>query len=183
MPCTTDFWVRRPPACEHMKRDVELGLGTPAQSGQQSPLFQCCAALVTTQPASMALSVAQPVCLLHGHLAVCSVCTDRSRQDGPSVWTSQGSTNTRTRHHGRQGWSVSVSLFFLGCAGTSLLRAGFLSGGEQWAHCSAWASRCGGLSCCRAQALGSGALVSYRLSSSGSRALEHGLSSCGTWAL
>ena len=37
MPCTADFWVRRPPACEHMKRDVELGLGIPAHSGQQSP--------------------------------------------------------------------------------------------------------------------------------------------------
>lgn len=30
-----------------------------------------------------------------------------------------------------RGWSVSVSLFFLLCAGTSLLRAGFRSGGEQ----------------------------------------------------
>ena len=30
-----------------------------------------------------------------------------------------------------KGWSVSVSLFLLLCAGTLLLRAGFLSGGEQ----------------------------------------------------
>lgn len=131
MPCTADFWVRRPPACEHMKRDAELGLGIPAHSGQQSPLFQRWAALVTTQPASLALSAARPPCLLHRHLAICSVCTDRSRQGGPSVWTSQGSTKTQTRHHGRQGWSVSVSLFLLLCAGTLLLRAGFLSDGEQ----------------------------------------------------
>ena len=46
------------------------------------------------------------------------------------------------------------------------------------------ASHCGGFSCCRAQALGAWAsvVVARGLSSSGSRALEHRLSSCGTWA-
>ena len=47
-------------------------------------------------------------------------------------------------------------LFIFGCVGSSLLRTGFL---QLWRvgatlHCGAWASHCGGLSCCRAQALG-----------------------------
>ena len=42
---------------------------------------------------------------------------------------------------------------------------------------SAWASHCDGFSCCRALALGS-----LGFSSCGSQVLEHGLSSCSTWA-
>ena len=183
MPCTADFWVRRPPACEHMKRDVELGLGIPAHSGQQSPSSSagqpwsprnplpwpcqwpswCVYSMGTWPFAQSALTTPGKMALQSGHL-----------RDPPKH--RPGITEG-------EGGRFLFHFFFLGCAGTSLLRAGFLSGGEQWAHCGAWASRCGGLSCCRAQALGSGALVSHRLSSSGSQALEHGLSSCGTQAL
>ena len=51
-------------------------------------------------------------------------------------------------------------------------------------HCGAWASHCGGLSCCGAQAPGVQAslVVACRLSSCGSRDLEHRLSSCGARA-
>ena len=47
--------------------------------------------------------------------------------------------------------------------------------------CGAWASYCGGFSCCRARALGTRAsvVVAHRLSSCCSGALEHRLSSCG----
>ena len=50
--------------------------------------------------------------------------------------------------------------------------------------CSAWASHCGGFSCCRARALGTQAsvVVARGLSSCGSRALERRLSSCGARA-
>ena len=52
-------------------------------------------------------------------------------------------------------------------------------------RCCAWASHCGGFSCCRARALGTQASVvaACRLGSCGSRALECRLSSCGSWAL
>ena len=61
-------------------------------------------------------------------------------------------------------------LFIFGCVGSSLLYVAF--------------SSCGGFSCCRAWALGARASVvaARRLSSCGSRALEHGLSSCGAQA-
>ena len=51
-------------------------------------------------------------------------------------------------------------------------------------RCGAWASHCGGFSCCRAQALGMQAsvVVAHRLSSCGSWVLELRLSSCGAWA-
>ena len=51
-------------------------------------------------------------------------------------------------------------------------------------HCTARASHCGGFSCCRARALGARAsvVVACGLSSCGSRALEHRLSSCGARA-
>ena len=46
--------------------------------------------------------------------------------------------------------------FIFGCAGSSLLRVGFLS--LQWVgatlHGGAWASHCSGFSCCGAQAIG-----------------------------
>ena len=173
MPRTADFWVLRPPACKPMKRYVELGLGIPARSGQQSPLLQCWAALVTPQPAALALSAAQPVCLLHGHLAVCSACTDHSRQEGPSVWTSQGSTRAQTRHHGRQG-VVSFCFTFFSWLCWNLVAMHRLSlvavsRGDSSLQCvgfSVWWSLL-----CRAQALGSGALIPHRLSS------------CCSWAL
>ena len=51
-------------------------------------------------------------------------------------------------------------------------------------HCGEWAFHGGGFSCCRAWALGMWAsvVVSCRLSSCGSLALEHRLSNCGAWA-
>ena len=51
-------------------------------------------------------------------------------------------------------------------------------------RCGARASYCGGFSCCRARALGTRASVvmAHGLSSCGSRALEHRLSSWGSWA-
>ena len=75
---------------------------------------------------------------------------------------------------------------FLGCVGSSLLRAGFLQLRQAGAtlHCGARASHCGGFSCCGAQALGTRAsvVVARGLSSCGSQALEHRVSSCGAWA-
>ena len=77
-------------------------------------------------------------------------------------------------------------LFIFGCIGSSLLCAGFL---QLWRVgttlcCSALASRCGGLSCCGAWALGAQAsvVVARRLSSCGLQALEHKLSSCSARA-
>ena len=54
-----------------------------------------------------------------------------------------------------------------------------------FSNCSAWASCCSGLSCCGAQVLGECASVAVAggLSSWGSHAIEHGLSSCGTRGL
>ena len=51
-------------------------------------------------------------------------------------------------------------------------------------HCGAQASPHGGLSCCRAWALGTWAsvVVAHGLSSCGSQALQHKLSSCGAQA-
>ena len=50
--------------------------------------------------------------------------------------------------------------------------------------CGAWASHCGGFSCCRAWPLGAWAsvVVAHGLSSCGSNTLESGLSSCGARA-
>ena len=67
-----------------------------------------------------------------------------------------------------------------------MLHAGFLQLWQVGAtvRCGVWASHCSGFSCCGAQALGAQASVvaAHWLSSRGSRALEHKLSSCGTWA-
>ena len=51
-------------------------------------------------------------------------------------------------------------------------------------RCYAWASHCGGFSCCGAQALGAWAsvVVAHGLSICGLWALERRLSSCGTRA-
>ena len=49
-----------------------------------------------------------------------------------------------------------LNYFIVGCIGSSLLHVGFLL--LRWAgatlHCGAWASHCGGFSCCGARALG-----------------------------
>ena len=45
-------------------------------------------------------------------------------------------------------------LFIFGCTGSFLLHIGFLL-----FSCRAWASHCGGFSCCRAWALGPGSVV------------------------
>ena len=76
--------------------------------------------------------------------------------------------------------------FFFGCAGSSLLHAGFLYLWRAGAtlRCGAWASHCDGFSWCGAQALGMRASVvaARGLSSCGLWALEHRLSSCGARA-
>ena len=65
-----------------------------------------------------------------------------------------------------------------------MLHAGFLYLRRVGAslRCGARASHCGGFSCCEAWALGTRAsvVVARGLSSCGSRALQHRLSSCGT---
>ena len=75
---------------------------------------------------------------------------------------------------------------FLAVLGPHCCSLAFSSCGERGLlyRCGAWASHCGGFSCCGAQALGTWAsVVSARgLSSCGSQALEHRLSSCGAWA-
>ena len=85
-------------------------------------------------------------------------------------------------------------LFIFGCVGSSLLRACFLQLRRAGAtlRCSAWASHCGGFSCCGARALGMRASVVVArgrpqlwlagIRSCGSRALERRLSSCGARA-
>ena len=77
-------------------------------------------------------------------------------------------------------------IFIFGCVGSLLLRAGFLWLRRAGAtlRCGAWASHCGGSSCCRAQALGvrASVVVACGLRSCGSRALERRLSGRGTRA-
>ena len=89
-------------------------------------------------------------------------------------------------------------IYTFGCVGSLLLHVGFLQLRRAGAAlcCGAWASHCGGFSCCRARALGAWAsvvgacrlqsagsvVVAHCLSSCGSQALEHRLSSCGTRA-
>ena len=78
------------------------------------------------------------------------------------------------------------NFFIFGCVGSSLLRVGFLR--FRWLgatlRCSAWASHCGGFSCCGAWALRTWASVvaACRLYSAGSVVMAHGLSwsaACG----
>ena len=79
-----------------------------------------------------------------------------------------------------------IYLFIYGCIGSSLLRAGPLQLQRVGAtpHCSMRASHCSGLSRCGAQVPGTraSAAVARGLSSCGSRALEHSLSSCSARA-
>ena len=71
-------------------------------------------------------------------------------------------------------------LFILGCVRSSLLHAGFLYLRRAGAtlRCSVQASHCSGFSCCGARALGvqASVAVARRLSSCGSQALKHRLS-------
>ena len=79
-----------------------------------------------------------------------------------------------------------IYLFIFGCVGSLLLCTGFLQLWRAGAtlRCGAWASHCGGFSCCRAWAQGAwvSVVVARGLSSCGSRALEHRLSSCSARA-
>ena len=79
-----------------------------------------------------------------------------------------------------------IYLFIFGCVESLLLHTGFLQLPRAGATlpCGAWASHCGGFSCCGARALGvqASVVVAHGLSSCGSQALEHRLSSCGAWA-
>ena len=79
-----------------------------------------------------------------------------------------------------------IQLFIFGCVGSLLLHVGFLQLQRVGAtlSCGAWASHCGGFSCCRTCALGvrASVVVARGLSSCGSRALERRLSSCGARA-
>ena len=77
-------------------------------------------------------------------------------------------------------------VYFLAALGLCCCTRAFSSCGE-WGltlRCGAWASHCGGFSCCGARALGARAsvVVARGLSSCGSRGLECRLSSCGTQA-
>ena len=88
---------------------------------------------------------------------------------------------------GCNSFGARIILFFLGCDGSSLLRAGFLQLRRVGVtlRCGAWASHCGGFSCCGAWALGAWASVvaARGLSSCRMQALEcTGFSSCGVWA-
>ena len=78
---------------------------------------------------------------------------------------------------------IYLFIYFFGCVGSSLLRAGFLKLRRAGAtlRCGAWASHCGGFSCCGAQALGARAsvVVARRLRA---RALERRLNSCDAQA-
>ena len=88
--------------------------------------------------------------------------------------------STKKIHISRISERLSLAtLFIFGCAGSSLLCGLFPSCGEQGllSNCSMWASHCGGFSGCRAQTLGHKGFISC-----GSQALEHSLTSCGTWA-
>ena len=83
--------------------------------------------------------------------------------------------------------NLFIYLFIFGCVGSLLLCVGFLQLWQVGATlcCGAWASHCGGFSCCGAQALGTArasVVVACRLSSCGSQVLECRLSSCGTQA-
>ena len=81
---------------------------------------------------------------------------------------------------------IYLFIYLFGCIGSSLLCEGFLQLRRAGAtlHCGARASHCGGISCCRARALGTQAsvVVAHGLSSCGLWAVECRLSSCGTWA-
>ena len=82
-----------------------------------------------------------------------------------------------------------IYAFIFGCAGSSLLRGLFSSCHEQGLLCNCYtqASHCSGLSCGRAQTPGTlaSAATARGLSSCGSQALEHRLSSCSArvWLL
>ena len=79
-----------------------------------------------------------------------------------------------------------IYLFIFGCIESLSLRPGFLQLRRVGAtlRCGAWASHCGGFSCCGARPLGArtSVVVARVLSSCGLRALELRLSSCGTRA-
>ena len=66
------------------------------------------------------------------------------------------------------------------CMGFSLVAAS-----RRYSSCTVWASHCNGLSCCKAEAIELLASVveAWGLRSCSSRALEHGLNSCGAQAL
>ena len=78
---------------------------------------------------------------------------------------------------------VYLFIYYFGCVGSSLLRVGFLQLQQAGAtlRCGAQASHSSGFSCCGAWALGRRASVvaARGLSSCGSQALQHRLSSCG----
>ena len=74
-----------------------------------------------------------------------------------------------------------IIIYLLAVLGLLCCTGAFLSSGEQGPllTCGAWAF-CRGFSCCQAQAVGARASVvaARGLGGLGSRALEHGLSSC-----
>ena len=79
-------------------------------------------------------------------------------------------------------------LFIFCCAGSSLL-CGLFSSCSKWgllSSCIAWASHCGGFSCWGVWTVGHATVepvvAACGLSSCGSWALEHRLSTCDTWA-
>ena len=108
-------------------------------------------------------------------------------------WTKgQGLMKLLSKQHHKKHYSFLfvclniIYLFILAALGLHCCMQAFCICSEQGAilRCGAWASRCGGFSCCGAQVLGMRAsvVVALRLSSCGSWSLEHRLSSCGAWA-
>ena len=81
---------------------------------------------------------------------------------------------------------IYLFIFYLWLRWVSVAARGFslAAVSRGYSSCGAWASHCGGFSCCGARALGAqtSVVVARRLSSCGSRALERRLSSCGARA-
>ena len=81
---------------------------------------------------------------------------------------------------------INLFIYLLATLGLLCCARAFSSCSERGStlHCGAWASHCSGFSYCGAWALGVWASVGVacELSSCGSRALEHRLSSCGAQA-
>ena len=75
-------------------------------------------------------------------------------------------------------------IYWLHCVFIAVHRLSLVGRAGATLRCGAWASHCGGFSCCGAQAVGARAsvVVACGLSSCGSWALEHRLSSCGARA-
>ena len=102
------------------------------------------------------------------------------------ILASYGGEKTRSEKMGFFNKFIYFRYLILAALGLCCCTWAFSSCGEGGAtlRCDAWASHCGGFSCCGAWALGTQASVvaARGLSSCVSRALERRLSNCGAWA-